>query len=65
MAFNTKCPNPSCNSTTFELSNYVTIKNCRHQLAFIRCSLCGSAISAIDIRQNYILEEMAKKLGIK
>lgn len=65
MAVTTRCPKSGCNSSSFELSTNTKVRGCQHQIAFIQCSICGAAISALSIREDFILEEVAKKLGIR
>ncbi len=59
----TKCP--KCESTSFELKTGVSVKNCRHKIAFIQCAACGCAISALSERQDFILEKLANQLGVR
>ena len=63
MALSTVCP--KCTSTSFEMTTKTKVKNCRHNVAFIQCSHCGCAISALSLRQDFILEEVAKKSNIR
>lgn len=61
----TNCPNPECKSTSFELASNVKVKNCNHQIHFIQCSECKTAITAFSNRQDVILEELAKQIGVR
>ncbi|WP_368869450.1 hypothetical protein [Proteus terrae] len=65
MAVITHCPKSGCNSSSFELSTNTKVRGCQHQIAFIQCAVCGAAISALSVREDYILEQVAKKLGIR
>ena len=65
MALLTKCPKNNCNSTSFELTTSTKVKGAGHLMYFVQCSLCGAAISALDARHDHILNEVAKKLGIR
>lgn len=63
MAISTICP--KCGSSSFELNSNTKVRGCTHNLHFIRCASCGAAIGVVSDRQNYLFEEMAKKLGIR
>lgn len=63
MALSTKCP--KCSSTSFEINSNTKVRDCPHKLHFIQCAACGAAISVISGRHDYIIEQMAKKLGIR
>ncbi|ELW9236161.1 hypothetical protein [Proteus mirabilis] len=65
MAVTTRCPKAGCDSSSFELAMKTKVRGCQHQIAFIQCSACGAAISAFSVREDYILEQVAKKLGIR
>jgi hypothetical protein len=63
MALSTKCP--KCDSTSFELATQTKVNGCQHQVAFIQCAMCGCAISVFSVREDFILEQLAKKNGIR
>ncbi len=63
MAISTKCP--KCESTGFELDVKTKVSGSTHQFYFVRCSRCGSAISAMNYREHLLIEEMAKKMGVR
>lgn len=54
-----------CGGTSFELNSNTKVRNCTHKLHFIQCASCGAAISVVSDRHNFLLEEIAKKLGIR
>ncbi|GAA0472072.1 hypothetical protein GCM10009413_05060 [Tatumella punctata] len=64
MALLTKCPSPGCNSTFFELATNTKVEGSAHRFFFVQCKLCGTAISAIDARQDELIAKMARKLGV-
>lgn len=63
MALTTKCP--KCDSSSFEINSNTKVRNCGHKIHFIQCASCGAAISTFSERQDYVIEQIGKKVGVR
>ncbi|MDI9870558.1 hypothetical protein [Flectobacillus roseus] len=59
-----RCPNPSCNSSSFETVEKVP-NGSRFKLNFIQCSSCGTVVSVQDYNNiEALIYKLAGKLKI-
>jgi len=43
-----KCPNPQCDSTNFELAPRIKPTHSTFELSFVQCAKCGAVIGVLE-----------------